>query len=109
MCPFTKILNTVLNVVVDEVTVRGRCHWSTRKNKEAHHLQVFLIGCRNWAVNTEHAGSHDTDGERETSDWLFSLGNSLGVRVWLSGRALRQQRKRLWVRFPGNTYTNENV
>ncbi len=26
------------------------------------------------------------------------------VPVWLSGRALRQQRKRLWVRFPGNTY-----
>ncbi len=56
MCPFTKILNTVLNVVVDEVTVRGRCHRSTRKNKEAHHLQVFLIvvfcfGCRNVAVS----------------------------------------------------------
>ncbi len=31
------------------------------------------------------------------------------VRVGLSGRALRQQRKRLWVRFPGNTHTNENV
>ncbi len=31
------------------------------------------------------------------------------VPVWLSGRALRQQRKRLWVRFPGNTHTNENV
>ncbi len=28
------------------------------------------------------------------------------VPVWLSGRALRQQRKRLWVRFPGNTHTN---
>ncbi len=27
--------------------------------------------------------------------------------VWLSGRELRQQRKRLWVRFPGNTCTNE--
>ncbi len=33
----------------------------------------------------------------------------LRVPVWLSGRALRQQRKRLWVRFPGNTHTNENV
>ncbi len=31
------------------------------------------------------------------------------VPVWFSGRALRQQRKRLWVRFPGNTHTNENV
>ncbi len=31
------------------------------------------------------------------------------VPVWLSGRALRQQRKRSWVRFPGNTHTNENV
>ncbi len=31
------------------------------------------------------------------------------VPVWLSGRALRQQRKRLWVRFPGNTHTDENV
>ncbi len=31
------------------------------------------------------------------------------VPVWLSGRALRQQCKRLWVRFPGNTHTNENV
>ncbi len=29
------------------------------------------------------------------------------VPVWLSGRALRQQRKRLWVRFPGNTHTDE--
>ncbi len=29
--------------------------------------------------------------------------------VWLRGRALRQWRKRLWVRFPGNTHTNENV
>ncbi len=28
------------------------------------------------------------------------------VPVWLSGRALRQQRKRLWVRFPGNTHTD---
>ncbi len=33
----------------------------------------------------------------------------ISVPVWLSGRTLRQQRKRLWVRFPGNTYTNENV
>ncbi len=32
-----------------------------------------------------------------------------GVPLWLSGRALRQLRKRLWVRFPGNTCTNENV
>ncbi len=31
------------------------------------------------------------------------------VPVWLSGRALRHQRQRLWVRFPGNTHTNENV
>ncbi len=31
------------------------------------------------------------------------------VPVWLSGRALRQQHKRLWVQFPGNTHTNENV
>ncbi len=31
------------------------------------------------------------------------------VPVWLSGRALRQQCKRLWVRFPENTRTNENV
>ncbi len=31
----------------------------------------------------------------------------ISVPVWLSGRALRQQRKRLWVRFPGNTHTNE--
>ncbi len=29
--------------------------------------------------------------------------------MWLSGRALRQLRKRLWVRFPGNTCTNENL
>ncbi len=29
------------------------------------------------------------------------------VPVWLSGRALRLLRKRLWVRFPGNTCTNE--
>ncbi len=31
------------------------------------------------------------------------------VPVWLSGRALRQWRRRLWVQFPGNTHTNENV
>ncbi len=31
------------------------------------------------------------------------------VPVWLSGRALRRQRKRLWVRFPGNTHTDEIV
>ncbi len=29
------------------------------------------------------------------------------VPVWLSGRALCLLRKRLWVRFPGNTCTNE--
>ncbi len=34
---------------------------------------------------------------------------TLYVPVWLSGRALRLLRKRLWVRFPGNTCTNENV
>ncbi len=28
------------------------------------------------------------------------------VFLWLSGRALRQQRKRLWVQFPGNTHTD---
>lgn len=38
------------------VTVRGHCHRSTRNNKEAHHLQVFLIvvfcfGYRNVAVS----------------------------------------------------------
>ncbi len=30
---------------------------------------------------------------------------SFCVPVWLSGRALHQQRKRLWVRLPGNTHT----
>ncbi len=35
--------------------------------------------------------------------------STAGVPVWLSGRALRQLRKRLWVRFPGNTCTSENV
>ncbi len=34
-------------------------------------------------------------------------GDRMCVPVWLSGRALRQKRKRLWVRFPGNTHTNE--
>ncbi len=29
----------------------------------------------------------------------------LAVFLWLSGRALRQQRKRLWFPFPGNTHT----
>ncbi len=27
--------------------------------------------------------------------------------LWLSGRVLRQQRKRLWVQFPGNTHTDK--
>ncbi len=40
---------------------------------------------------------------------IETLNTSLSVPVWLSGRALRQQRKRLWVRFPGITCTNENV
>ncbi len=42
------------------------------------------------------------------SEW-HCIGIYKPVPVWLSGRALRQQRKRLWVRFPGNTHTNENV
>ncbi len=40
-----------------------------------------------------------------TAQSLCSL--CLCVPVWLSGRALRQQRKRLWVRFPGNTCTEK--
>ncbi len=27
--------------------------------------------------------------------------------LWLSGRALRKQRKSLWVKFPGNTHTDK--
>ncbi len=38
-----------------------------------------------------------------------SNSSKICVAVWLSGRALRQLRKRLWVRFPGNTCTYENV
>ncbi len=41
-------------------------------------------------------------------DMLY-LEEHMSVPVWLSGGALRQQRKRLWVRFPGNTCTNKNV
>ncbi len=29
--------------------------------------------------------------------------------LWLSGRASRQQRKRLWVQFPGNTHTDKKI
>ncbi len=43
-----------------------------------------------------------------TANHIETIKNMF-VPVWLSGRALRQERKRLWVRFPGNTYTNENV
>jgi len=35
--------------------------------------------------------------------WIFRSQ----LPLWLNGRALRQQRKRLWVRFPGNTYTDK--
>ncbi len=42
-----------------------------------------------------------------TETWIRPEDSS--VPVWLSGRALRQQRKRLWVRFPGNTHTDEIV
>ncbi len=44
-----------------------------------------------------------------TSDNFGPLPNRDRVPVWLSGRALRQQRKRLWVRFPGNTYTDKKI
>ncbi len=40
---------------------------------------------------------------------IINIFNFKCVPVWLSGRALRQQRKRLWVRFPGNTHTNGNI
>ncbi len=29
--------------------------------------------------------------------------------LWLSGRALRKQCKRLWVKFPGNTHTDQKM
>ncbi len=60
-------------------------------------------------------------GERETREREINQDNKGNrgckytalqihcVSVWLSGRALRQQRKRLWVRFPGNTHTNEKM
>ncbi len=35
---------------------------------------------------------------------LTGTAESAQMFLWLSGRALRQQRKRLWVRFPGNTH-----
>ncbi len=41
----------------------------------------------------------------ESQQWKLHFKH-FSVPVWLSGRALRQQRKRLWVRFPGNTHTN---
>ncbi len=47
-----------------------------------------------------------TQGEMPSSASLIIIFTYL-VFLWLSGRALRQQRKRLWVRFPGNTHTNE--
>ncbi len=43
------------------------------------------------------------------NDIYIPVWLSGSVTVWLSGRALRLLRKRLWVRFPGNTCTNENV
>ncbi len=43
----------------------------------------------------------------ETSRESVGKWNPAGNPVWLSGRALRQKCKRLWVRFPGNTHTNE--
>ncbi len=43
------------------------------------------------------------------SDFVPLLGwySNAPVFLWLSGRALHQQRKMLWVQFPGNTHTNE--
>ncbi len=48
---------------------------------------------------------------RVNFDFMLTLRmlHNICVPVWLSGRALRQQRKRLWVRFPGNTNTDKNV
>ncbi len=70
-----------------------------------------------------HMGSHPADLSISTGDmcawiqlhmqchevlWLYGICvffiYNICVPVWLSGRALRQQRKRLWVRFPGNTH-----
>ncbi len=40
----------------------------------------------------------------------LSMVNMFRINVFLGGSVvLHQQRKRLWVRFPGNTQTNENV
>ncbi len=51
----------------------------------------------------------DENEGRESIFRSVSTFKPLGFPVRLSGRALRQLRKRLWVRFPGNTCTNENV
>ncbi len=40
---------------------------------------------------------------------LYIVSRLVCAPVWLSGRALRQQRKRLWVWFPGNTYTDKKI
>ncbi len=40
----------------------------------------------------------------EFSRFVQNQMNNKYMFLWLSGRALRQQRKRLWVRFPGNTH-----
>ncbi len=37
---------------------------------------------------------------------FYSLSRLL-VFLWVSGRALHWQRKRLWVQFPGNTHTDK--
>ncbi len=60
-------------------------------------------------VESRGDGWSTTDQSGQMGHSGLEGARSHSVPVWLSGRALRQQRKRLWVRFPGNIHTNENV
>ncbi len=40
---------------------------------------------------------------------MKNINNIVLVFLWLSGRALRWQLKRLWVQFPGNTHTDKTI
>ncbi len=97
--------------------------WPWFSWKPHSHLQVYCTceGLTVWSLacifSPRCCGSpelhwdsrHFSQSQLERSQWEERCSDGWVINkevfLWLSGRALRQQHKRLWVQFPGNTHT----
>ncbi len=77
-------------------------YWLSQETLPQHWF-MWITKHNNTNWETSIKVHHTTSTNSKLKGYFSQKGGWTTVFLWLSGRTLRLQRKRLWVRFPGNT------